>query len=73
MKVSAENRHLRQAEKRCVQLMTDLKQTLIDKAQVRFLNGDVAEFSAILKDLYDSHITSNCFLETNQKHYGNHY
>lgn len=47
--------------------MTDIKQTLIDKAQVRFLNGDIAEFSAILKDLYDSYITCNCFLRDQPK------
>ena len=47
--------------------MTDIKQTLIDEAQVKFLNGDIAEFSAILKDLYDSHITCNCFLNKQAK------
>jgi hypothetical protein len=47
--------------------MTDQKQILIDKAQERFLNGDVAEFSAILKDLYYSYITCNCFLRNQPK------
>lgn len=47
--------------------MTDIKQVLIDQAQIKFLNGDVAEFSAILKDLYYSHITCNCFLRDQPK------
>ncbi len=47
--------------------MTDYKQTLLDAAKEKLLNGDYNSFSEIISELLDFHITCNCFFRNQPK------
>ena len=47
--------------------MTDYKQILLDNAESAFLAGNILTFSQTIQELYNSHITCNCFFEKQPK------